>query len=97
MAPFYSNGHEVHGAFEHDMDHFSRECVHLFHDRRLGGHLSLSFCIQFFKQCVDIIFQRALTSAIEREITLAGDVYFRPPTIIKSHDLHVRDIRRVVG
>jgi hypothetical protein len=42
---------EVHDALGHDMDHFIRECAHLFHDRRLGDHLSLSFCIQFFKQC----------------------------------------------
>jgi len=27
----------------------------------LKGHLSLSFCIQFFKQCVNINFQRAIT------------------------------------
>jgi hypothetical protein len=26
---------------------------------------------------------------------LVGDVCFRPPIIIKSHDLHVSDIRRV--
>jgi len=32
-----------------DMDHFIKECVHLFHDRQSRGHLSLSFCIQFFK------------------------------------------------
>jgi hypothetical protein len=42
---------EVHDTFEHDMDHFIRECGHLFHDRRLGDHLSLSFYIQFFRQC----------------------------------------------
>ncbi len=87
----------MHGAFERDMDHFIRECVHLFHNRQLGGHLSLSFRIQFFRQCVDIIFQRALTSVIERKITLVGDVCSRPPTIIKAHDLHVGDIRKVVG
>jgi hypothetical protein len=39
---------EVHG-----MNHFIRECVRLFHNRQLRGHLSL-FCIQFFKQCVSI-------------------------------------------
>ncbi len=38
---------KVHGALECDMDRFIRECVRLFHYGRLGGHLSLSFCIQF--------------------------------------------------
>jgi hypothetical protein len=28
---------------------------------------------------------------------LASDVYSRPPIIIRSHDLHVSDIRGVVG
>jgi hypothetical protein len=45
---------EVHGAPGRDMDCFIRECARLFHDKRLGDHLSLSFCIQFFKQCVSI-------------------------------------------
>jgi hypothetical protein len=36
---------EMHDTPKHDMDRFVRECVRLFHDRRLGGHLSLSFCI----------------------------------------------------
>jgi len=49
---------EVHSAPERDMDCFIRECDCLFHDRQLGGHLSLSFCVQFFKQHVNIAFQR---------------------------------------
>ncbi len=40
---------EVHNAPMCDMDHFIKECVRFFHDRQLGGHLSMSFCIQFFK------------------------------------------------
>jgi hypothetical protein len=36
---------EVHDTLEHDMEHFIRECVHFFHDKQSGGHLSLSFCI----------------------------------------------------
>ncbi len=28
---------------------------------------------------------------------LVGDVYYRPPIIIKSHDLHVGKIKKVVG
>ncbi len=40
---------EVQGALECVMDCFIKESVCLFHNGRLGGHLSLSFCIQFFK------------------------------------------------
>jgi hypothetical protein len=47
---------EVHDAPGHDMDRFIRECVRLFHDKQLRDHLSLSFCIQFFKQHVNDIF-----------------------------------------
>jgi len=47
---------KVHGAPRHDMDHFIKECARLFHDRQLRGHLSLYFCIQFFRQCVSIVF-----------------------------------------
>ncbi len=47
---------EVHGAPGHDMDCFIRECACLFHNRRLGDHLSLSFCILFFRQHVTIVF-----------------------------------------
>jgi len=36
---------EVHDAFGCDMNRFIRECAHLFHDRQLKGHLSLSFRI----------------------------------------------------
>jgi len=88
---------EVHNALRHDMDHFIKECAHLFHDKQLGGHLSLSFYIQYFKQCVSIAFQCALASTIERKIALVGDACFRPPIIIRSHDLHVNDIRKAVS
>ncbi len=46
---------EVYGTFGHDMDHFIKKCVCLFHDLRSKGDLSLSFCVQFFKQCVNIV------------------------------------------
>ncbi len=36
---------EVHGALGRDVDHFIREYVHIFHNRQLGSHLSLSFYI----------------------------------------------------
>jgi hypothetical protein len=63
----------------------------------LGGHLSLSFCIQFFKQRVSIALQCALTFAIERKIMLVGDACSRPPITIKFHDLHAGDIRGAMG
>jgi hypothetical protein len=47
---------EVHGTPKCNMDCFIKECACLFHDRRSRGHLSLSFCIQSFKQHVIIIF-----------------------------------------
>ncbi len=43
---------EVHNTPEHDMNRFIKKCAHLFHNRQLRSHLSLSFCIQFLKKCV---------------------------------------------
>jgi hypothetical protein len=40
---------EVHGTPRCDMDRFIKECVHLFHNRWSGGHLSLFFFIQIFQ------------------------------------------------
>ncbi len=57
----------------------------------------LFFCIQFFKQHVSIALQHALASEIERKIVLASDACSRPPNTIRSHNLHVDDIRKVVG
>jgi hypothetical protein len=88
---------EVHGTFGHDVDSFIRDCVRHFHDKRLGGHLSLSFCIQIFKQRVSIAFQHALTSTIKKKIMLASDACSRPPITIRSHHLHASDIKGVVG
>jgi hypothetical protein len=88
---------DVHGTPRHDMDHFNRDCVRFFYDRQSTCHLSLSFCIQFFKQSVSITLQHALAFAIERKITLVGDVCYRPPIISRSHNLHANNIRRVVG
>jgi hypothetical protein len=48
------------------MDHFIKECARLFHNRLLGGHLSLSFYIQFFRQHVNIALQCALTFVIKK-------------------------------
>jgi hypothetical protein len=47
---------EVHRTFERDMDRFIRERACFFHDKRSKGHLSLSFCIQFFRHRVNISF-----------------------------------------
>jgi hypothetical protein len=88
---------EVHDTLGHDMDRFIKECACFFHNRRSKGHLFLLFCIQFFKQHVSMAFHHALTSVIEKKIALASDVYFRPPTTIRSHNLHTSNIRRVVG
>jgi hypothetical protein len=88
---------EVHGTLGCDMDHFIKECGRFFHDRWLGGHLSLSFCIQFFKQCVSIAFQHVLAFAIESKITLVDDACSRPSITIRSHNLHASDIKGVVG
>ncbi len=65
---------EMHNTLKHDMDCFIRECVRFFHDKQFEDHLSLFFCIQFFRQRVSIALQRALTSAIKRKIALACDV-----------------------
>jgi hypothetical protein len=88
---------DVHDAPKCDMDRFIKECVRLFHDRWSRGHLSLYFCIQFFKQHVSIDFQRVLASIIKRNFVLVRDVYSRPLINIKSHDLHVGDIRKAMG
>jgi hypothetical protein len=87
---------EVHGTFEHDMDRFIKECAHLFHDRRSGGHLSWFFGIQFFMQCVSIALQCDLTFVIKKKITLVGDACFRP-IIIRSQDLHLGYIKGAMG
>jgi len=57
----------------------------------------LSFCIEFFRQCVNIALQHAFASAIERKIALAGDACSRPLIIIRFHDLHADDIREAMG
>jgi len=74
---------EVHSVFGCDMDCFIRTCVRLFHDRQSQAHLSLSFFIQFFKQCVNI--------------ALTRDTCFTSPISIKSCNLHAANIRRAVG
>jgi len=94
---FISMAMEVHGAPNYDMDPFIKECAYFFNDKQWRGHLSLSFYIQFFKQCASIVFQHVLAFAIERKIALANDVYSKPPTIIRFHNLHVGDIKGAMG
>ncbi len=91
---FISMGMEVHDALGHDMNHFIKECARLSLDRWSKCHLSLSFCIQFFKQHFSIVLQCALASTIERKIMFVTNVCSRPPITIKSHNLHVGDIRK---
>jgi hypothetical protein len=88
---------EVHNTPERDMDRFIKECACLFHNRRSRGHLFLSFCIQFFRQCVSIDIQCVLMSAIKKKIALARDACSRPPITFRSHNLYASDIRKVVG
>jgi hypothetical protein len=94
---FISMAMEVHDIIRCDMDHFIKEYIRLFHDRQSKDNLSLFFRIQFFKQCVNIVFQCALTSIIERKIVLLINVCFKPPIIIRSHNLHVSNTKGVVG
>ncbi len=53
--------------------------------------------IQFFKQHVSIVLEHDLALAINKKIVLACDVYFKPPIIIRSHELHVGNIKRAMG
>jgi hypothetical protein len=94
---FTSMAMEMHGAPGHDMDRFIKECARLFHDRQSKGHFSLSFCIQVFRQCVSIVLQHVLAFTIERKITLSSNACSKPPIIMRFHDLHVGNIRRVMG
>jgi hypothetical protein len=66
---FISRAMEVRDTPGCDMDCLIKECVRLFHDRQLGGHLSLSFCIEFLRQCVSITLQCVLAFVIKKNIT----------------------------
>jgi hypothetical protein len=52
-----------------------------------------SFAFNFSNNMLILFSKCALTSVIERKITLAGDVCYKPPTTIRSHDLHAGHIR----
>jgi hypothetical protein len=51
-----------------------RNVLVFLHNRQSRGRLFFFFCIQFFKQHVNITLQHALTFAIEKNITLVRDV-----------------------
>jgi len=73
---------KVHDAFGRDMDRFIKVCAHLFHNKQLGGHLSLSFCIQFLRQRVSIVFQHVLICTIERKIALVVTIVVNLPLLL---------------
>ncbi len=59
---------------------------------------SFFFYIQFFfTTCWYYFEQHVLAFTIEKKITLAKDVCSKPLITIKFHDLHVGDIRGVMG
>jgi len=68
-----------------------------FYNTQLGSQFFLSFCIQFFKQCVSIVFKCALAFVIERMTTLASDACSKTPINIKFHNLHGDNIRKAMG
>jgi hypothetical protein len=86
---------EVHDTPKHDMDCFIRGNACLFHNRQLKGYLSLSFCIQFVRQCVSIALPHAMAFFIKRKIASVGDAYSRLTIIIRPHNLHTCNIRGV--
>jgi hypothetical protein len=55
------------------------------------------FTLNFSGGVGNIVFQHALACVIERKIALASDVYSKPPIIIRSHDLHIGNIKGVVN
>jgi hypothetical protein len=83
---------DMHDTLGSDMDRFIKECSRLFHNKQSKGYLSLFFCIQFFRQCVNIVFQCVLVFTIKKKIVLASDACSRPPISIRFHDLHANEI-----
>ncbi len=47
---------EVHSAPMCDMDHFIKECAHLFHDKQPRGHLFLVFAFSFSSSVIILPF-----------------------------------------
>jgi len=86
---------EMHNVPGHDMDRFIMEMpiFSMIDDRKV---IYLYFFAFNFSSNMLNFFQCALAFAIERKITLVGDICFRPPIVIRVQDLHLGDIRRVV-
>jgi hypothetical protein len=76
---------EVHNIFKHDIDRLVRSALVFFKIDNRGSFI-LVFFIQFFRQCVNIIFQHALAFTIKKKIVLGGDACSRSLIIIKSHN-----------
>jgi hypothetical protein len=89
---FISMAMEVHNSLGHDMDRFIKECVCLFHDRVIYPCL---FAFNFSNNMLIFFLTCFFAFVIEKKITLAGDACSKPP--IKSHDLHVGNIKGAVG
>jgi hypothetical protein len=53
---FISMAMKVHGTPKRDMDCFIRKYAHLFHNKQLKGHLSLSFYINFSSNVLVLLF-----------------------------------------
>jgi hypothetical protein len=64
---FISMAMEVHNTPRCDLDRFMRECAHFFDNKWSKSHLCLFFCIQFFRQHVNIIFQHVLASITKKK------------------------------
>ncbi len=54
------------------------------------------FTFSFSNNILLLLFNM-LSLYYREEDWLIGDVYFRPPITIRSHDLHVGNMKRVVG
>jgi hypothetical protein len=75
---------EMHCKPKCNMDHFIRECARFFYNKQWRNPLSLSFCIQFFRQRVNIALQHVLAFVIKKKIVLMNDVCFKHPITIRS-------------
>jgi hypothetical protein len=88
---------EVYGTLVCDMDRFIEEHVCLFHNSRLGNHLSFFFAFNFLGSMLVLFLSMLKTYVRERKIALARNACSRPPIIIRSHDLHANNIKKVMG
>ncbi len=72
--------------------------AHLFHDRQSEDHLSFFiFAFNFLSDVLVLLFNVLQLLLQNRKIVQVGDVCFRPPIVIRIHDLHASDIRGNMG